>query len=169
MECPLLKRENAEVLVAYSAGKTDSETSRVLDSHVEQCAACREFAQAQGLVWKVLEAWEAAPVSLDFDRRLYRRIEDERQTGWLSRLLRPLTAASLPVFLRPALPLAAVSVVLLAVFLIQSAPPRNDFSPQIRAEKVDVEKVESALEDLDMLQQFSVVPATEEDDAVKSL
>jgi anti-sigma factor RsiW len=167
MECPLLTQENAELLLAYCARKLDSETERVLERHMEHCDACRKFGESQKLVWTALDAWETSPVSMDFDRRLYRRIESEQQKGWLSRLFSPVMPPSLPPIFRPALPLAAACITLLAVFLINT-PTQSDLSRQVRIEKVDVDKVESALEDLDMLQQFSVV-ATAEEEHVQSL
>lgn len=168
MECPLLAQENAELLLAYCARKLDSESQIILERHMEHCDACREFGEAQKLVWRALDAWEASPVSMDFDRRLYRRIEGEQQRGWLGRLFSPVTPASLPPIFRPALPLAAACVTLVAMFLIH-APTQGDLSQQVRTEKVDVEKVESALEDLDMLQQFSVVSTAAEEEPVQSL
>ena len=47
----------------------------ILERHIAICPACREFAAGQRAVWQALDTWEAAPVSPDFDRRLYRRIE----------------------------------------------------------------------------------------------
>lgn len=167
MECPILAQENAELLLAYCGRKLDAETRLNLERHMEHCEACREFGEAQKLVWNALDAWEAEPVSMDFDRRLYRRIETEQQKSWFSRMFSPWMP-SVPVFLRPALPIAAACLTLAAVCLIQ-APSAGDLSRQVRMERVDVEKVESALEDLEMLQQFSVVSTGTEEEPVETL
>ena len=168
MECPLLTQQNADLLLAYCARKLDSESMTVLERHMEHCDACREFGSAQKLVWEALDSWEATPVSMDFDRRLYRKIEAEQQKSWLGRIFSPLMPVSLPLFLRPALPLAAAAVFLVAALVLHS-PSQVDLSRQVRMEKVDVEKVESALEDLDMLQQFSVVPAASDEEPLQNL
>ena len=168
MECPLLTQQNADLLLAYCARKLDSESMATLERHMEHCDACREFGSAQKLVWEALDSWEATPVSMDFDRRLYRRIEAEQQKSWFGRLFSPMMPASLPLIFRPALPLAAAAVCLVAALVIQS-PTQVDLSRQVRLEKVDVEKVESALEDLDMLQQFSVVPSASEEEPLQNL
>ena len=74
MNCPIENRESAEILLAYCARKLDAGSSAILEEHIKICPACREFAEGQQSVWKALDAWEAAPVSPDFDRRLYARI-----------------------------------------------------------------------------------------------
>ena len=90
MNCPIETKDNAELLLAYCARKLDPETQTILERHVAVCPACREFQAGQQAVWQALDAWEAMPVSTDFDRRLYRRIEaDQAHASWWSRLLEP--------------------------------------------------------------------------------
>ena len=57
---------------------------------MEICPACREFAAAQRVMWSALDTWEAAPVSQDFDRRLYQRISGSFRWDLLVRPFRPL-------------------------------------------------------------------------------
>src|ERR1035438_3982547 len=83
MECG----ENADLLLEFAAGRLDEEARMRLERHTEVCPACREFASGQRAVWEALDAWESAPVSPDFDRRLYGRIE--REVSWWDRILGP--------------------------------------------------------------------------------
>ena len=77
MKCPIETRENAEVLLAYCSRSLDAERTAILDDHIRICPGCREFVEGQRALWKALDAWEATPVSADFDRRLYQRIQKE--------------------------------------------------------------------------------------------
>src|SRR5436190_8687608 len=95
MLCPMKSPENAaledaELLLVYCARELSPVVSAALERHIEICPACREFVQGQQAVWHALDGWEAAPVSMDFDRRLYQRIE-QRSTVW-DRLVRPFRA-----------------------------------------------------------------------------
>ncbi len=150
MKCPIETRESAEVLLAYCARKLDAARTGILEEHIRICPVCREFADAQRAVWEALDAWEAAPVSADFDRRLYRRIENE--VGWLDLLLRPLR----PWVARNALPIAAaVAVVLTAGVLLDrpaAAPPAPEESAQV--ESLQPEQVEKALDDMQVVREF---------------
>src|SRR6267154_2263607 len=133
MKCPIETQENAELLLSYSARRLNSESTAILDAHMEICPACREFRDGQRALWEALDQWEARPVSPDFDRRLYRRIEEQEQLGWWARLFGPLR----PVFLRPALPLAATACLVLAAGYItidsgRIAPPVVPDSQQVR-------------------------------------
>jgi hypothetical protein len=161
MKCPIETQENAELLLSYSARRLNSESTAILEAHMQICPACREFRDGQKALWEALDQWEARPVSPDFDRRLYRRIEEQEQLGWWARLFGP----SRPVFLRPALPLAAAAcLVLVAGFIIDDparlVAPSSD-SPQVR----EVEQLERTLDDLDMLRQFNLTLPVKEDDS----
>ena len=102
MKCPMETRENAGWLVDYASGKLDAATRAEFEEHLEACPACREFAGGHQAVWQALDAWEPAPVSMDFDRRLYGRID--QQVSWWARLLQPLN----PLF-RHAVPIGAAA------------------------------------------------------------
>ena len=106
MNCPMESGGNAEHLLDYAAGKLKSEARAQMERHIEACPACREFAGAQQTVWRTLEEWQPAEVSMDFDRRLYARIE--QQVSWWTRLTRPLS----PLF-RHAVPMAAAAGVMI--------------------------------------------------------
>lgn len=153
MLCPIQSGENAEWLLAYCARKLDPATMAALEQHMQHCEECRTFGAQQKLVWEALDCWEAMPVSPDFDQRLYRRIEQSQERrrwaavlapGWLSGLLRPSRS------------LAAASVLVLAVLLLRSpapvAVPASD-----SAEWLEVERAESALEDIEVLRALNLM------------
>ena len=152
MKCPIETRENAEVLLAYCSRKLDAESTAILERHMEICPACREFASGQRAVWEALDAWEAAPVTLDFDRRLYQRID--REVSWWNLLVRPLR----PALVRQGLPIAAAAcLVVMAGMLLQypaSAPPAAP--PQsAQVETLQPDQVDHALDAMRMLGEFS--------------
>lgn len=147
MDCPLQGKEGAELLLDYCSRTLDPDLTEIVNRHLAACPSCRALMEAQQAVWRALDAWEAPPIPADFDRRLFRRIREARAPGWLERLRLELS----PINWRPALPLAAASVILAAGFLLQrpSIPPA---APAV--ETADVEQVERALEDLEMLKLF---------------
>jgi hypothetical protein len=149
-QCPLIDGEaNADVLLDYCNRKLAPELSSLLEQHMEQCPACAAFAESQKAVWSALDAFEALPVSQDFDRKLMARIEREGQGGW-SAFWHRITDGGVSLW-RPAVPLAAA--LLLAVGLwIQP----GIFAPAPTA-AVDAEQLETALEDLEMLRQLATV------------
>ena len=152
MKCPIETRENAELLLAYCTRKLDAESTATLERHMEICLACREFASGQRAVWEALDAWEATPVTLDFDRRLYRRID--REVSWWHLLRRPFR----PVLVRQGLPIAAAAcLVVMAGVLLErpaSAPPTKQ--PQsAQVEDLQADQVEHALDAMHMLGEFS--------------
>jgi anti-sigma factor RsiW len=151
MRCPIETRENAEVLLAYCARKLDAETSAILEGHIGTCPACREFAGGQQAVWQALDAWEAAPVSADFDRRLYQRIEQE--VSWWDRLMRPFR----PLLFRQGLPIAAAAgLVIVAGLMLErpaAVPPAN--SPVSAQVEVPPDQAEHALQEMEMMREFN--------------
>jgi anti-sigma factor RsiW len=152
MKCPIETRENAELLLAYCTRKLDAESTAILERHMEICPACREFSSGQRAIWEALDTWEAAPVTLDFDRRLYRRID--REVSWWQLLMRPLR----PALVRQGLSIAAAAcLVVMAGVLLQhpaSAPPAaQPRSAQVEAFEPD--QVEPALDAMHMLGEFS--------------
>jgi hypothetical protein len=168
MNCPLETRENAQLLLDYCTRKLAPETVATLERHIAICGRCREFAGSQRAVWQALDAWEAAPVSRDFDSRLYQRIEaqDGCQVGWWNLLLRPFRSPFSPIFspifskvtLRRSLPAAAMAGLLLMAGVIlerptiSPAPPAEDMA---QVDSVQPEQVERALDAMEILNEFS--------------
>jgi anti-sigma factor RsiW len=155
MNCPIQSRD-PERLVAYAAGMLDPEAARALERHLGDCVDCRSMAADQAAVWKALDAWEAPPVSPNFDRRLYRRIDQGARLSWLDRLTRGFERMPL----RQALPLTASAGLLLAAGLILQHPGYR--APDARGgEIVRANQVERTLDDLDLLRQFGTADSGE--------
>jgi anti-sigma factor RsiW len=157
MRCPVESQEDASLLLDYCARKLDPDAAALLERHMKACPACREFQGGQQAVWNALDEWEAVPVSAGFNRRLYSRIDSEASAPWWSRLLATMQSRRW----KPALPLAAACLVLVAVALFDtpSPPPAAPGSP-VRVEMVQVDQMERALEDLEMLRQFDLTAAS---------
>jgi anti-sigma factor RsiW len=157
MECPAATRKSAETLMDYCAGKLGPEAAAALESHLEGCEACRGWIEAQRSALQAMETWEAPPVSPDFDRRLYQRIEQEEVPAWWAALVWPWRGVKL---LRPAFSLALVSMVVLAALIMRS--PNLPPPPQrAQLETLDADRLERTLDDLEMLRQLSFAPATD--------
>ena len=152
MNCPLETRDSAQWLLDYCARKLEPESVAILERHIAVCDACREFASAQRAVWEALDSWEASPVSADFDRRLYRRIE--ARASWWEVFRGPFR----PAILWRGVPATAMGCLLLiaGVMLDRSAvapaPAPNDTA---QVESLQPEQVERTLDAMEMLNEFS--------------
>ena len=164
MNCPLETRENAQLLLDYCTRKLEPEAAATLERHISMCSACREFAGKQHAVWQALDAWEAAPVSADFDSRLYRRIENE--VSWWDMLLRPFR----PMTLRRSLPATAMTCLLVVVGVVlerpnvSPAPAVHEVTHKVsqdlthdttQVDSVQPEQVVHALDAMEILNEFS--------------
>ena len=153
MKCLVETRESVELLLAYCARKLDAENAALVERHIGICPACQEFANGQRALWEALDTWEAAPVSPDFNRRLYQRIEKE--VSWWSLLMRPFR----PILVRQGLPVAAAALMaVMAGALLQRPVLQQPVKPQpesAQVEPVQPEQVEHALEAMQMLSDFS--------------
>jgi anti-sigma factor RsiW len=152
MNCPLETPETAELLLDYCTRRLAPERAAIVESHVRACPACRRFAEEQSAVWSALDGWEAAPVSVDFDRRLYRRIEGE--ISWRERLAAPLR---LLLAYRGVLAAAAACLVIAAGLLLQGppAPVADPAAPVVANAEVQPEQVEKALDAMDLISEFN--------------
>ena len=153
MECPIEKRDGAELMIAYGAGRLAPETEFALERHMEACAKCREIARAQKEVWSSLDSWTPAPVSPNFDERLYQRIATEEENKWWRRLFHANWSW------RPAMPVAAACAALIAAFLLKGPANNEPLPPQ--TPQTQIEQVERALDDMEMLKQLSVTTVPE--------
>lgn len=158
MKCPC-QSGDAERLLDYCSGKVDPSTLPELELHVAACTECGPVVKAQRSVWDALESWAEVPVTADFNRRLFAAIAaEEAQHSALVKWMRSWVARWSPFSWRPALPVAAVCATLLAAFLIQTPAVQMQQATrdsQVKSEKVDVEQVEWALDDLEMLNKLS--------------
>src|SRR5580704_5380831 len=75
MNCPLKSEETIDVLLDYSAGRLDAARSTRFEQHRKTCADCETFLAGQTEVWQTLDEWQPEAVSLDFNRRLWQRID----------------------------------------------------------------------------------------------
>jgi len=142
-------REHAALLLDYAAGKLAQETAANVEDHLETCSACAEFVRGQRAVWQVLEGWEPAPVPLDFDRRLYARIE--RQASWWDRIAAPVFRHAVPIA-------AAAGVMILAGLLLERPPQRIPAASRQESAQVEAlapDQVAAALDDMQMLREFN--------------
>lgn len=146
--CPSQTEEQAALLLDYCAGRLGAEQRAALDAHFEMCAECRMFKDRQSIVWDALDAWEAGPAALDFNRRLYSQLE--APDPWYGRAWRWASESLSGVSWKPAFPAAAL-VALWILLVNPAAPP-----PQETSKGDQIEQVERTLEDLDMLQQLKL-------------
>jgi anti-sigma factor RsiW len=145
MECQLRAREDAAVLMDYCAGKLAPQAAAALEEHLAVCADCRRWAESQRAVWAALGGWGAPPVSSAFDRRLYERLELEARPAWWQ------------LRLRPALSLAGISVLAIGLLLTRPPRPAVQHPQQAKADTLDADRLEEALDDAEMLRQLSVL------------
>jgi len=149
MNCPMEAREGSEILLDYTAGKLEPHAAAGIEAHLENCAACRTFARNQRLVWNALDSWEGEPVSADFDRKLFAKIE-QTHVSWWARLTGPLMHHAVPVA-------AAAAVMVLAGLMLQR-PAVQPVTPQQESAQVETlapEQVQTALDDMEMLRDFN--------------
>jgi hypothetical protein len=151
MSCPLESRDHTELLMAYAGRKLDAAKAGWVESHIEQCGGCRALVRQQQTLWEALDIWEAEPVSPDFNRRLYQRIEE--QGTWGARLLNPWRL----VFHR-GIPLAATAALVLVAGVMLDrtvAPPPQRASAGSQLAVVEPLQPEQVVEALDEMQELS--------------
>jgi len=152
MKCPIETQAHAEWLLPYCSRSLDAERRALLEEHMRDCPSCREFAGCQEVVWKAMDTWEAAPVSLDFDRRLYQRIQQE--VSWWDLLMRPFR----PLLFRQGLPIAATAGLVLMAGLLFQRPanvPRSAAPESAQVEAMPPEQVEHAVDEMEMIREFN--------------
>ena len=156
MNCPMESREHAQWLLDYRAGKLEPELAARLEEHIASCGACEEFARGQRAVWEALDTWEAAPVSTDFDRRLYRRIE--AQVAWWELLVRPFRSGFRTMTPRRILAATAAACLLLTAGVLLEQPavlPAPAPTDMAQVDTVQPEQVERTLDAMEILNEFS--------------
>jgi anti-sigma factor RsiW len=148
MQCPIentAKTEETDILLDYCANKLSPECAAEVERHMKSCSACASFSSSQRHVWTALDSWEPAPVSEDFNRRLYARIEqDQKQPSWQRWLS-----------WRPAMSFAAAMAAVVMFVLINTDAANQPTVQETSRADVDAEQVELVLEDLEMLKQLS--------------
>ena len=166
MHCPLETHEGSALLLAYSSGRLEPESTVCLQRHLEACSGCRQFVESQSAVWRALDSWEAPPVSADFDRRLYQRIE--QQVSWWDMLIRPFR----PVFQSRSLPIAAAAGVLIMAGVLLDRPavaPTRSTQESAQVEALQPDQVEHAVDEVEMLNQFNHLMRSEPADPTSKM
>ena len=156
MECPRENGSSVELMVAYTAGMLEASTQIEFERHMAACEGCRKLAAEQKAVWDALDAWTPAPISADFNAKLYQRISEEAAIAWWRRPFRLNWSWAL----RPALPVAAACAAIMIAFLIEPLSTHHSQTPMPQ-QKVSIEQVERALDDMDMLKQMSLTTPAE--------
>jgi hypothetical protein len=152
MGCPVEDGSGAELIVAYSARTLAPEQEAEFERHLASCAKCRELAEAQRKVWSALDAWPSMTVSSNFDERLFQRIAKEEKGTWWSWLPGNWSW-------RKAAPVGVACAALIAAFLLKS--PLLPESQSQSQPRLQIEQVEHALDDMEMLKQFGVESASD--------
>lgn len=155
MECPQKSGKAVDLIMSYTAGALEPQKQIELERHLPICEECRNAAADQKAIWDALGVWRPAAISEDFDLRLYQRIaEEEAAPAWRKLFRMPWGS-----LFRPAVPVAAACAALLIAFVIKE-PLILHHSPSTLPQKISIEQVERALDDMDMLKQLSApVPA----------
>lgn len=157
MNCPLRREETNYLLLDYSAGRLDAARAAAVGRHVESCAECGVFVAEQMAVWDALDQWEPPLVSMDFNRRLWQRIEGAAERPWYRSLADALRAASW----KPVFPMAAAVLVIAGGFLLDHRNERA-VAPVAATPGVSIieaDQLEQTLDDIQLLRQLdSVTP-----------
>jgi anti-sigma factor RsiW len=153
IDCPLELEDSIDLLLDYSAGKLEPAKMLMLEEHMDLCSACAAFRVGQAEVWQALDAWEPAPVSMDFNRRLWQKIDAVEAAPWYRKLADSLRMGAW----KPALPLTA-AVFLVAAGFMMDHQGAVSVSPNISVSEVasvsEADQVEKTLDDLQLLRQL---------------
>jgi hypothetical protein len=164
MNCPLHVNEGAEILLDYCSQRMDPDRAAEFRLHVADCVDCKQVVEAQESVWNALDAYEAVPVSMDFDRKLWARIDSEdAQTWWERALTRvvggPAIGWSNYLFNWKPMLAGVTACAAIAGVMFVTMPATHLPDPGDPNQKL-VRQVESALDDIDMLNQVGVIETT---------
>jgi len=161
MKCPIETPEQSDILLDYAAGKLDAHASTQLEEHLKVCAACHAFAGGQNAVWNAMDAWEAPPVSLDFDRRLYARI-DSQVTLW-DRILGSFRQIAIP----RGLPIAAAAGIVVFAGILLQRPPEPSLPASSQSAQVEVapDQADHTLQEMELMREFNKLVHPEGNDS----
>ncbi len=153
MKDQFCSKVDMELLLELSAGRLDPARAQSLTAHAKNCPDCSAFLSAQSEVWDALDIWEPAPVSVDFNRELWRKIEAADRAPWYRKLMENLRYGAW----RPAVPVAAA----LAFFAVGFVLDHGTRAPSVQVASIsgsgwgvsviEADQVESSLEDIQLL------------------
>ena len=162
MWCPLGQDKSRELAVSYIARSLDARAHDDFERHLRSCEMCAAAVAEQQAVWDALDEWAPIEVSAGFDRALQARMAQEAESGW-----RGLIPVWWQRSWRPVVPVVAAGIALgVAVWMNQPrevvvvAPSEASarVSPQATGQ---MESLEHALDDMDMLGQWSAPTASD--------
>ncbi|MEQ1885126.1 MAG: hypothetical protein ABL967_08695 [Bryobacteraceae bacterium] len=142
MNCPIQKKQGEEILLDYCSGRLHPDRTAEVEAHAKICTECSQWIANQSAVWSALDDFAAPAVSPEFQARVYQQLEAEPSGGswkhlWLSAW-------------KPTLAAAAVAAALVVGVMIRTVPVPEP-SKKASIESVDMDQVENALDDLDLL------------------
>ena len=160
--CPLKSEEKMELLVDYTARRLSPLSAAVLEEHMESCVDCAIFRNEQAAVWLALEQWEPVAVSSEFNRKLWRKIDEERAAPWYTKAgFRNLANQMGGAAWKPVFPLAAAVFVVCAGFVLDHANPHVTIPTQPASISEgsgvsisEAEQLQRTLDDIQLLKQF---------------
>ncbi|MDE3197166.1 MAG: hypothetical protein KGN84_12525 [Acidobacteriota bacterium] len=153
MTCPLSVEGSAELLLDYSAGRLDPARAALVERHVDSCGVCGAFVADQTGLWQTLDEWKPEAVSMDFNRRLWGRIDSLGTQPWRRRLVGSLRLGSW----KPAIPLAAVALVVAAGYMMDhraAATAGHAAGTGAGVTVIQADQVEKTLDDIQLLKQL---------------
>ena len=160
MICPLKSEETIDVLLDYSAGRLEESRRTLFEGHMAHCAECAAFLAGQTEVWQTLDAWEPEPVSMDFNRRMWQKIDAAAAAPWYRKLADSLRLGAW----KPALPLTAALVLVAAGFVMDhqgAVPAAPGVASSAGVSVTEAEQVEKTLDDIQLLRQLDAAAGAE--------
>jgi anti-sigma factor RsiW len=158
VRCPLQSDgDEGALLLSYMDRRLDAASTQAMDRHVAGCADCARVLDAQRMVWNALDQWEPVAVRADFDELVMARVEAEQLRGaqpWWQRLSGYFAAG--PAWVRPAMPIAAAACVAVVGVAVWRGPAAVERQTAPSMDSAEVQQVEEALTDLEMLRQLGV-------------
>lgn len=151
MNYPCAAVDGMELLIDYVSGALPPAKRFAFERHLATCSACARAVEEQSVVWQALDSWVPPSISSDFDAALQAKIAIDQARPWYVRFF----DGGWPM--RPAMPLGAACAAIIAVFLIGGPRVEERHPVPVIRSSVDMQQVERALDDLDMLQQVGVV------------
>lgn len=153
-QCPM-QNGNAEILLSYCARSLEPEQAAQIEQHLTACAECRAWAAEQQTVWAAMDAWEAEPISADFDAALFARIASAEPSSTWERWTAPVRQFFQGgMSWRPVWPTVAVALTLVIALSIENPFRTEPAGQTVKLEAQEIEQAERALEDLEMLRQL---------------
>ncbi len=155
VRCPLQSGDEGATLLSYLDRQLDPDTVDAYERHLAVCPECTRVVAAQRAVWQALEQWEPIAVSSDFDDRVMARISAEQPRPWWRRFLEfPVSGSG--GWWKPAMPLAAACLALVAVSVWRGPLAPGDRPLPAAMDSAEAQQVEDVLADVDMLQQLGI-------------